>query len=1117
MKISFTKQLTRLREDTVDKVVFPSTLTNVERKFLHKLSEELGLKSKSHGKEGVGEGRQITVTKPSAAMAAATAAVGDGNSDLSMPIFQLNTRTYDVLSKTFSPDAAPDSGTTAWLKPAASSSPSAAADNPRDRCYRASTLAADLPMLRSSYGVAQRRRDAKGEYERMRVKRESLPAAQYASDVCHLIKQHQVVLVSGETGCGKTTQVPQFLLDDLEIGPNSRIVVTQPRRLSAISVAERIAAERCEKIGETVGYNIRLESEKSKSTQVLFVTPGVLLRKLQADPTLEEFSHVIIDEAHERDRFTEFLMIVLRDVVSRRASLKLVLMSATMHTNKLSSYFGGVPHIHIGGSVFPVQEFFLEHALRFTDYLGASSSSGAGGGASGAAGAESASSAFASLAKAQQVYSCIMCGFGPFRSSEELGTHAAMCMGIPPAGKRPGGGGSGSAAAAQHKKSSIQDLVSVLSKMTKGTGGGGSGGGGFRSGGGRGGDDFVDGADPEAEAEAEAEAAQLAEANNNEDAEDDEDPESAAKAAASVETAGGGAAAKKEDESSDDALLRQYQRSFDDAQVDYDLVMALLKYIFRSEFCKEGSVLIFLPGWDDISRMFRALTSCADYANTRKFKIIQLHSGIPRRAQDAVFEPLRPGEHKIILSTNIAETSITIDDVAVVIDAGRLKEKQYDPHVKLAYLKSTWISRASARQRKGRAGRTRSGVCFHLFSKRRHGSLPEFQDSELLRMPLEELCLQTKKLGVAPGMRDEPDSVQGFLLKALDPPHVLSISNAVQLLQSINCFDAFENITPLGEAIVRLPLDPRIGRIILLGCLCGVGPATLATAAAMGYRDPFVMPTSDEQRAACNRVKQELSNHMPSDQIALYRAIDGFRKAASGPDYCDQKFLSRTTMQYLRDLVHQLSSTMKEIGVDVHGAYSQRSNTNPSLLMAMVGIGLYPDVGIRRKGGNAFITEKGRKAKIHPGSINARNPMYKAASSRPLEVMGYQDLVASTNTNLAPGAAGLMMLNTNPVSIFSLLLTAGLFQEELVGDSDDEDEEGGGQAVDPNALVLVNVDGWLSMRLPRRTYNLIHACRRSIERAMVLFVEETDKPLPADVKKEVEAIVQCLTLEQGEL
>jgi hypothetical protein len=192
-----------------------------------------------------------------------------------------------------------------------------------------------------------------------------------------------------------------------------------------------------------------------------------------------------------------------------------------------------------------------------------------------------------------------------------------------------------------------------------------------------------------------------------------------------------------------DALLARYQNQWEDTQVDYGLIMGLLEYIFfSSEHCKEGSVLIFLPGWDDINRLHALLSSHNEFSKHNVYKLIQLHSSIPKKEQDRVFHSLNKGEHKIILSTNIAETSITIDDVTVVVNAGRVKEKTYDPHTKLAYLQSSWISQASARQRKGRAGRTQCGVCFHLYSRLRSKHLTFFQDSELLRMPLEELVLQ---------------------------------------------------------------------------------------------------------------------------------------------------------------------------------------------------------------------------------------------------------------------------------------------------------------------------------------------------------------------------------------
>jgi HrpA-like RNA helicase len=155
-----------------------------------------------------------------------------------------------------------------------------------------------LTKRKESHAAAQAKKGANPKYKTMQSARKKLPAWEHSSLVVDLIKKHQVVIVSGETGCGKSTQVPQFLLDDKEIGPGLKMAVTQPRRISAIAVAERVASERMEEVGKTVGYNIRLESEVSEGSQVVFMTPGVLLRKLGGDPELREFNVVMIDEVH---------------------------------------------------------------------------------------------------------------------------------------------------------------------------------------------------------------------------------------------------------------------------------------------------------------------------------------------------------------------------------------------------------------------------------------------------------------------------------------------------------------------------------------------------------------------------------------------------------------------------------------------------------------------------------------------------------------------------------------------------------------------------------------------------------------------------------------------------
>ena len=255
-------------------------------------------------------------------------------------------------------------------------------------------------------------------------------------------------------------------------------------------------------------------------------------------------------------------------------------------------------------------------------------------------------------------------------------------------------------------------------------------------------------------------------------------------------------------------------------------------------------MLIFLPGWEDISKLQRMLSASYEFGHGSggRFKILPLHSGISKQEQNQCFHSLAPGEHKIILATNIAETSITIEDVTAVIDSGKVREKVYDPHTKLTYLKSSWISKASAKQRRGRAGRVQKGVCYKLFSSVRMESLSPFQDSELLRMPLEELVLQIKVLNFAPGKGDEDDGVTSFLLSAIEAPHPLSISNAVALLKSIDCLDENEQLTAIGASVAQLPLNPRVGRLCLMGCIFGCGPAALGVAGAMGYRDPFLMP-----------------------------------------------------------------------------------------------------------------------------------------------------------------------------------------------------------------------------------------------------------------------------------
>ncbi|XP_047167305.1 DExH-box ATP-dependent RNA helicase DExH1-like isoform X2 [Vigna umbellata] len=212
---------------------------------------------------------------------------------------------------------------------------------------------------------------ASDSLKEMKSFREMLPAFKMKSEFLKAVQENQVLVVSGETGCGKTTQLPQFILEE-EIsclrGADCNIICTQPRRVSAISVATRISSERGESIGETIGYQIRLESKRSADTRLLFCTTGVLLRQLVQDPDLKGVSHLLVDEIHERGMNEDFLIIILRDLLPRRPDLRLILMSATINADLFSKYFANAPTIHIPGFTYPVAEYFLEDVLEKSRY-----------------------------------------------------------------------------------------------------------------------------------------------------------------------------------------------------------------------------------------------------------------------------------------------------------------------------------------------------------------------------------------------------------------------------------------------------------------------------------------------------------------------------------------------------------------------------------------------------------------------------------------------------------------------------------------------------------------------------------------------------------------------------
>ena len=218
---------------------------------------------------------------------------------------------------------------------------------------------------------------ASAAHSRLREARTALPAYEARSAVLEAVASRQALVLCGETGCGKSTQVPQYLLEaaiESGVGAACTVLIAQPRRVAAVALAERVAAERGEAVGETVGYSIRHEAvAHGTTTRLLFCTTGVILRRLQEDATLAGVSHVIVDEAHERSADGDFLLMVLRRMLPRRPDLKVILMSATLDAALFEGFFAGASQLHIPGRTFAVTPFFLEDALELTKHAVAGS------------------------------------------------------------------------------------------------------------------------------------------------------------------------------------------------------------------------------------------------------------------------------------------------------------------------------------------------------------------------------------------------------------------------------------------------------------------------------------------------------------------------------------------------------------------------------------------------------------------------------------------------------------------------------------------------------------------------------------------------------------------------
>jgi ATP-dependent RNA helicase DHX29 len=835
--------------------------------------------------------------------------------------------------------------------------------------------------------------------------RGNLPASALREQLRQMLQNQDVLVVSGETGSGKTTQVPQFILEnETESGQGGKcsVVCTQPRRIAAISVAERVASERGEPApgerGSAVGYAVRLDSATTSDTRLLFCTTGILLRRLASDPALSTVTHVVVDEVHERTLQGDFLIALLKDLlVHRRAAgfpLKVILMSATLDSGLLTEYFGGCPVLHAPGRTFPVEQFFLEDAMEVTGYV--------------------------------------------------LAPDA-------PAALRPGG-------ARRDRQRRLENAAGARNRAA------------VRSGWG---DDEAD---------------EILNPNYDEE----------------------------QYEGYTISVKRNMARVNED-RIDFDLLEDLVGYIHENE--EQGAILVFLPGMAEISNLHRRLEASRRFAGCW---LVPLHSTVAPSDQRKAFKRPPKDVRKIVIATNIAETSLTIEDVVYVVDSGKLKERRHDAARSMSLLVEDWVSVASAKQRRGRAGRVREGICYGLYSRDRfERRMKPYQTPEMARVPLEELVLQVHLLRVA-------SSAALFASRVLQPPPAKAVDGALRVLREVGALNEAEVLTPLGHYLAQLPVDARVGKLLLFAASLGCLAPALTIAACLSHKPPFATGLaaadgSEKARTALAAAESgTIAAGQQSDHLVMAAAVDGWllarrknsgRKAAS--EFARKYCLSEQTLDMLSDMRGQFASMLAEIGflstdksksslrpTSISNAGQQRVPWyddsslpcnqyahHPAVLKAVLFAALYPnvaamDVGDTGPGRRPSWHDGTGQVAIHPGSICS--DLDSARFLRPF--LTYLEKVRTSQVFLR---------DCTVVSPAALVLF-------------------GGQLEVDHAAGRVSIDGWLRVKVPAKTAALVRKLREALEALLKKKVIEPRRDIgDAGGAAVVAAIVGLLDFEEA--
>ncbi|CCF55893.1 hypothetical protein KAFR_0A04580 [Kazachstania africana CBS 2517] len=597
--------------------------------------------------------------------------------------------------------------------------------------------------------------------------RRSLPVHAQRDEFLRIYQENQIMVFVGETGSGKTTQIPQFVLfDEMPHLQGTQVACTQPRRVAAMSVAQRVAEEMDVKLGEEVGYSIRFENKTSNKTILKYMTDGMLLREAMEDHDLKRYSCIILDEAHERTLATDILMGLLKQVVQRRPDLKLIIMSATLDAEKFQRYFNDAPLLAVPGRTYPVELYYTPEFQR--DYL----------------------------------------------------------------------------------DSAIRTVLQI---------------------------------------------------HATEDA---------------------------------------------------------------------GDILLFLTGEDEIEDSVRKLSLEGDKLvrdeGCGPLAVYPLYGSLPPHQQQRIFEPApeshngRPGR-KVVVSTNIAETSLTIDGIVYVVDPGFSKQKVYNPRIRVESLLVSPISKASAQQRAGRAGRTRSGKCFRLYTEEAfQKELIEQSYPEILRSNLSSTVLELKKLGV--------DDLVHF--DFMDPPAPETMMRALEELNYLACLDDDGNLTALGRLASQFPLDPMLAVMLIGSSKFNCSEEMLTIVAMLSVPNVFIRPSKDKKRSDDAK---NIFSHPDGDHITLLNVYHGF-KSDEAYEYginkwCRNHFLNYRSLSAADNIRAQLERLMIRYNLEQNTTDYDSPRYFDNIRKALAA-GFFMQVAKKRSGGKGYITVKDNQdVLLHPSSV----------------------------------------------------------------------------------------------------------------------------------------------------